>query len=60
MKKGAKTNIINQDGKPFYFIGYSVMRHHGEPLLLLHTNPDATPAQALHFLPEGVTEAKEA
>jgi len=43
MKKGDMIGR-NKDGEILYFIGYSVMKYGGKPLLLCHTEKDAPPA----------------
>ena len=51
-KPGTKTNRT-YEGKPLYFIGYSVMKANGKPLLLLHENPKAARNMCGHYTEEG-------
>ena len=49
-----KNEIIGRtkDGEPLYFIGYSIMKYNGKPLLLCNTYPNATPQSCGHYTEE--------
>ena len=51
MKKGDPIGR-NEDGEILYFIGYSIMKWENKPLLLCHTNKNATPRLCGHYREE--------